>query len=371
MDAPSSECLICEILKRGPGERAWHDRVLYTHHEFSVIPGVGPQAEGYLLIVPSTHAHSSAELGVEAIGRLEQTMRDVSHVLNQAYGPCIFFEHGACGTRNLAGGCIDHVHIHALPTRADVMQVARERMRFSPLADLAQLSEWSGRPYVAVQDQAGELFVATGKALPGQFMRRMVAESLGKPDDWDYEAFRGEPVIQATIDKLEPLFNGMQTTERPGRSEWQGTSADAPLVYVARAVDNRDTAEVIKTGEVWQNRLVSAGFRPVDPVVTPFSKLPTSGDPNRANFLRVTSDLAWLRRSDALVIDMSLDGWSYVGCVCELVYAYSWGVPTIVMTGNSAIGERLWLRYHASAIVKSVDDVVEALLARFPMEHEG
>jgi hypothetical protein len=73
------------------------------------------------------------------------------------------------------------------------------------------------------------------------------------------------------------------------------------------------------------------------------------------------ADLAWLRRSDALVVDMSLEDWSYVDCVCELVYAYLLRIHTIVMTGSGFIDARMWLRYHAKRIVKTVDDVIDAL----------
>jgi ATP adenylyltransferase len=368
MSNESTQCLFCKLLGPSPDGRAWHDQVLYSNAEFSVLPGLGAQAEGYLLIVPTTHVHSSAELDPGALARLDETMKDVAHVLNQAYGPCIFFEHGACGTRNLAGGCIDHVHIHAIPIQGDVVAAVKPLMSFTAVTRIADVTAWAGKPYLAVQNQAGELFVATGRTLPGQFMRRIVGEALGRSDEWDYELFPEHSTMRATITRLEPLFASMQTAERLDRKAWQDTSASSPLVYLARAVDNRPSTSVIEAGEMWRIRVKEAGFRPVDPVVMPFPQLPTTLDENRDNFLRVAGDLAWLRRSDALLIDMSLDDWSYVGCVCELVYAHSWGIPSIVMAGTSAISERLWLRYHATHIVKTVDDALNALNMLFPRE---
>lgn len=320
------------------------------------------------MIVPEAHVHSCAELSPALRARLESVKETVSHVLNQIYGPCIFFEHGACASRNLAGGCIDHVHLHALPTEAPVLEAAKQRLDFEDIDGLSGLANWKGTPYIAIEDQAGALHVASGSSLPGQFVRRIVGSVIGAPDEWDYDAFPNYERIQSTISQLKPVFGAINSLEQDVDQRWQQSWSTQPLVYVARAVDNRPRESVTDTGMMWRSKLAAAGFTPVDPVVTPFPRLANGKEEelNTRNFGRIESDLAWLRRSDALVIDMSLEEWSYVGCVCELVYAYLWRIPTIVMTGSSSIEERMWLRYHATKIVRSVEDAIEALSAAIP-----
>jgi hypothetical protein len=135
-----------------------------------------------------------------------------------------------------------------------------------------------------------------------------------------------------------------------------------PLVYVARAVDWRPTPEFKQVGHDLAELLAAAGYYPVDPVETPFPGVDVTfkqGKPQGVN--RVNSDLAWLRRSDALVVDMSITSWQYVGCICELVYAYKWDIPSVVITGASPIGERMWLKYHATRIVHDAVGAVDAL----------
>jgi hypothetical protein len=131
------------------------------------------------------------------------------------------------------------------------------------------------------------------------------------------------------------------------------------LVYIARAVDHRDIEEREKDGRDLSAAVAAAGFKPVDPVTTPFpgfSQRNILSDPDR-----VLNDLAWLRRCDAMIADMSIPDWPYVGCVCELVYARTYEVPAIVITGDSPLGERIWLRFHADAVVHDIDAAIKVL----------
>lgn len=138
-------------------------------------------------------------------------------------------------------------------------------------------------------------------------------------------------------------------------------AAKERLVYIARAVDRRSKSSSRQAGEYLAAKIVEAGFIPVDPVVTPF---PGFEEQNlQEAYARVLSDLAWLRRCDALVADMSIKDWPYVGCVCELVYARLYDVPSIVITGeNELLGDRIWLRYHADFVCRDADAAIESLL---------
>ena len=335
-----------------------------------MIPGLGAQVEGYVLIVPNEHVSAEAELSPASRVRLEDVKRDVGHLLNQAYGPCVFFEHGACVTPYGSGGaCIDHVHVHALPTEAQIVQLAGRDLDFQPLPPRSHLGEWRGRPYVAVEDQSGRRFVASGDRVPGQFMRRIIAEAIGSPQEWDYEAFPHHERMRSTVERLRPLFDGLEDTDPRFDQHWTREGPRAPIVYVARAVDNVEPAdEVPRIGARLRDTIRAAGFAAVDPVASRFPGSEPAADlQSRAitDYDRVRSDLAWLRRSDALVVDMSRPDWAYIGCVCELVYAHLWRIPTIVITGGTGHETRIWLKYHATKTVSRIDEAVGELQALF------
>jgi hypothetical protein len=131
-------------------------------------------------------------------------------------------------------------------------------------------------------------------------------------------------------------------------------------VYIARAVDNQPEQAFLEAGRLLAEKIAEAGLTPIDPVTTPFPGF--EGPDILDEYSRVLSDLAWIRRSDALVADLSIPNWPYVGCVCELVYARLYEVPTVVITGeNRLIGDRIWLRYHADFVHKDADAAVRFL----------
>jgi hypothetical protein len=84
-----------------------------------------------------------------------------------------------------------------------------------------------------------------------------------------------------------------------------------------------------------------------------------TGDPARL----VESDLGLLRRSDGVLMDMSIRNRNYIGCTCELTYAYLWHIPSVVWVGDTGLEQRPWLRYHATVVVKGRQEAIEAVAA--------
>lgn len=77
--------------------------------------------------------------------------------------------------------------------------------------------------------------------------------------------------------------------------------------------------------------------------------------------LLVQSDLGLLRRCDGVLMDMSIPDRNYLGCTCELTYAYLWRIPSVVWVGDTGLERRPWLRYHATTVVRTRPEAVAAL----------
>jgi diadenosine tetraphosphate (Ap4A) HIT family hydrolase len=175
---------------------------------FRVLPTLGQIAEGHLLIVPVGHLCALADLTNEQSEHLERLCQQVRSILRGAYGACVFFEHGI---RNAgSGGCgIDHAHMHAVPVTADgVLDILTQEFdgsRIGSLRDVKQsLSHNSS--YLFFEHDSGERYVFPADNLPSQYLRKLVAGSIGK-SDWDWRKCGYEPGLISTIQRLSPLFS--------------------------------------------------------------------------------------------------------------------------------------------------------------------
>ncbi|GGM05212.1 nucleoside 2-deoxyribosyltransferase [Dactylosporangium sucinum] len=134
-----------------------------------------------------------------------------------------------------------------------------------------------------------------------------------------------------------------------------------PSVYFARAVDFVDPTEVAMSSARAREALARLGLRLVDPVEHEAgADLPgLTGSAHAAAIVEL--DLALLRRSDAMLVDMTIPARNYIGCVAELVYAHQWRIPAVVYVGSTGYEQRPWLRYHATHVCRSQDEAVAIL----------
>lgn len=118
-----------------------------------------------------------------------------------------FFEHGIRNSRS--GGCgIDHAHMHALPVTANgVLNILTQEFGGTRIDSLVDIGQASGQnsSYLFLEDASRERYVFPVDNLPSQYMRKLVAESIGK-SDWDWRNCGHEPALISTVQRLSPLF---------------------------------------------------------------------------------------------------------------------------------------------------------------------
>jgi nucleoside 2-deoxyribosyltransferase len=138
-------------------------------------------------------------------------------------------------------------------------------------------------------------------------------------------------------------------------------------VYFARAMDGleRESIEAL-TREVEAELLrVRLRFGVDLHLVDPFREVESfKGQETFEERARriVEEEIALLKTADGVLMDCSIPDRSYVGCICELVYAYQEGIPVVVYVGSSGNDKRLWLHYHATQVcVTTRRDAIEAL----------
>ena len=136
-----------------------------------------------------------------------------------------------------------------------------------------------------------------------------------------------------------------------------------PIVYFARAVDGRSRAVVLAEGQSIAVEVAAAGLRLLDPVAAWDARAAVRSRSDDWVRNLVQADLDLLRGSDGVLMDMTLPSHRYIGCVCELTYAYLWRIPCVVWAADTGLEHRAWLRYHATTIVRERTEAIVALAA--------
>ena len=183
-------------------------RRVYSTADFCIFPSLGQITAGHLLVTPEKHYCALADLNGERLDELEGIIRLVRTELVRTYGKCIFFEHGVRGEGS--GGCgIDHAHLHAVPVAADgVMDILMREFGGSVIRRLADIDEVIKQEssYLFFEDSCANRYAFQVKELPSQYMRKLVAESMGK-SGWDWREYGQEPELIATLERMTPLLS--------------------------------------------------------------------------------------------------------------------------------------------------------------------
>ena len=190
MGCNTSSCFFCEPDR---------SRILYDSKYFYVILGLGPITEGYVLLVAKQHVRSMLDLPVEMRQYYESEKNHLKHVVTKAYGPTIITEHGriqACFAEDEEARDNHCFHAHQLffPITADLRSLSKEGpftkvFEGNSIFDLnASLLE--SEEYLLFEDINGVIMIYTvrGKC-PRQFMRYLVARSIGKPELSNWAAY--------------------------------------------------------------------------------------------------------------------------------------------------------------------------------------
>ena len=126
-------------------------------------------------------------------------------------------------------------------------------------------------------------------------------------------------------------------------------------VFLSRAVDNLNFDSVTKEAGIISRKLDAIGYT----VINSYYPLDVIDDSEVCKV--VDSEIAMISNCDILVADLSIPNHPYIGCIGEIIYAYQFHKPIYVIVGNSNNDKRLWLKYHATAFFKSIDDLIHFL----------
>jgi diadenosine tetraphosphate (Ap4A) HIT family hydrolase len=179
--------LIARLL---PGE-PYVRRVLLETASFAVLPSLGPLVAGHVLLCPKAHIRSFAQLPVDTYAEYAQVKARLRHFLAAAFHAGVqLFEHGASSAGKRRVCTVDHAHMHfvPLPPSLGPVDLGGEEWAWcdgSPQS-LAGLSAGSEYIFYEAADGVSRLLVAREREVESQYMRKVLATSLGKGGAWNW-----------------------------------------------------------------------------------------------------------------------------------------------------------------------------------------
>lgn len=188
-------CLFCEVARGSRSSDAPEEHILAASENFIAKPGLGPLSEGYLLIIPREHSVSFSEMDIPSLKEASLLTQELASRLQKMYDlPISYFEHGCFSGGGRGGSCIDHAHLHLLPTTVNLGKTLGERFQSKRIQGLTELSGYcdrSKRPYIYYHAPTGlDTLYDVPNTLESQFLRRLISQQLGlEGNRWDWRLF--------------------------------------------------------------------------------------------------------------------------------------------------------------------------------------
>jgi diadenosine tetraphosphate (Ap4A) HIT family hydrolase len=181
--------------------------VLARTERFVAVPSVGPLVPGWLLVLPTSHQLSFGDL--DSTDDAATEVESIAASWGAEFGPLTWFEHGPVHEDSVVGCGVDHAHMHLVPLKGlDLLGLAAARMpslhfeRIDGLGDIDS-SRQPGSPYLYLREESGQSWLASSDAIPSQFFRRLIAETQGRPEEFDWKCHPHRKMLTSTLRRVE------------------------------------------------------------------------------------------------------------------------------------------------------------------------
>lgn len=213
---PLDGCEFCDEFANGVNNKFYarygsnlRSRLVLASENFRVFPSIGQLVEGYTLVAPVTHYAAIDEVPPSLLAECRHVYRQVKESISDIYGQCLCYEHGARDQNS--GGCgIYHAHLHVVPFEAYPDPIAKLKelfpyKRLKAFDDMRPLTE-NLSSYLFYEDMESNRYLFLSGKLPSQYMRRLLAETIGTAD-WDWRSAGKEERLLATTRRLADYFD--------------------------------------------------------------------------------------------------------------------------------------------------------------------
>lgn len=186
--------------------RAAYDHLLLQTHECVVGPTLGSIVPNWLLVVPRRPAVNFREWHTSSCIDPVRLIGEVLDELGTSRQRAIWFEHGPCAEGSIVGCGVDHAHIHILidapfsfdELAAAATESARLAWRRSRASE-AYGSMPADASYLVAGSLSEAVLAEKVESAGSQFFRRIVAQLVGKPNEWNYRTHAHLENVRETL----------------------------------------------------------------------------------------------------------------------------------------------------------------------------
>jgi ubiquinone/menaquinone biosynthesis C-methylase UbiE len=132
-------------------------------------------------------------------------------------------------------------------------------------------------------------------------------------------------------------------------------------VYYARAMDGIEPSKIMEDDRQLEVVLSQKGFS----ITNPYTEQEVQVE--RADRL-VENNIKSLKKSDVVLANLSIQNYTYIGAVFEVVQAANLGIPIVVCVGDSDLVNRYYLHYYSNFICKHISEGVEYIWRCWSLE---
>lgn len=206
----------CEFCAQVHRKYTISNRILYQSDRLTAWPSLGALTPGHILILPNQHYRGCLAMEEGHRREMMQLVDACARVLDGRYTGLLVGEHGnqaaqgsGNGASEFAPTCVDHAHMHVIPVFADFHQ-ALERYRsvlgqpdMKLTKEELQTRDLALGEYQLLGDGDDHWVLWTRPHKAGsQFIRKVGAELLGKPREYNWREFPNYQTIAETRDLL-------------------------------------------------------------------------------------------------------------------------------------------------------------------------
>jgi diadenosine tetraphosphate (Ap4A) HIT family hydrolase len=201
----NSDCRFCNHLK-GKGVNRPIDMPWLQSEDFAAFISQGSFIEGWTIIVPKKHSLNMSEYYGQSSFRL--FLSKVKGILEEQFDRCVLFEHGPLLHNSLTGCGTDHAHVHLVPTSVDIKEEVNAYDSNLIWSEHSLENSWyANQEYLLFSDDDTNGFMKANyceiKSPRSQFFRKVLANSMGIPELFDYKR---DPMLEIGVRSLEKLF---------------------------------------------------------------------------------------------------------------------------------------------------------------------